>query len=660
MKHTFKRVSLAAALLSCSAMVADDCSTSCGVVGGPFLYTRSQSVNLARQNSGLHDKINLCDQECLYGVFAMTFEYQQSFKSGKLAQQLLGSADLTTAGNTNSCNSDCGNTLRIQGSRVEGRLANAWMAENLGLGTLADTSITLKPRSRAFLFDFDLYLGLDEWCNGLYFRAYAPVVNVSNSLRACETVNTESTTLPFGYFNGQVQGTGADAVGVNATGLSKALDYLSGNNAPTITGVTWDKLKYSKWAACKTSKTGLADLRLELGYNFWCCEDYHLGVGFLVAAPTGNRAKGCNFFEPIVGNGKHWEVGGAIHSHATLWRCEENDSYLNLELDANITTLLASRQTRVFDLKNKPNSRYMVAAEHKAQPNAGATAAVGAVAPQVEATATQLVNDAAVVAPFVFNNRYAAVANLTAQDVDVKIGVQVDFVAKFVYSYCNWDFGLGYNLWTTSCEKFKDRKNCTPFPTTWTLKGDAYAYGFGPLTAGGTNTQQPVALAFSQNTATIYKGNNVGNTTVPAAGINTADRNFGVDFPTLAFNFNDTAAQAVTTQVTNAAPDLDFQTNYSNAPIFIKSTDIDRQGNKTFSNKVFGHIDYSWPAEDEDCWGFFVGLGGEGEFGNTSNKQDCNGSSSSSNSSSCNTSCGTCRRSTLSQWGVWIKGGVTF
>lgn len=648
MKHTFKRVSLAAALLSCSAMVADSCSTTSSRVGGPFLYTRSQSVNLARQNAGLHDKINLCDQECLYGVFAMTFEYQQSFKSSKLAQQLLGSADLNpSTATTGSCNSDCGNTLRVQGSSVANRLSNAWMAENFGLGELADTSITLKPRSRAFLFDFDLYLGLDEWCNGLYFRAYAPVVNVRNELRACETVNTEDTTLPGGYFNGVVDATPAI---VPVTGLgTKATDYLSGNSAPAITGITWDKLKYSKWAACKTSKTGLADLRLELGYNFWCCEDYHLGVGFLVAAPTGNRAKGCNFFEPIVGNGKHWEVGGTIHSHATLWRCEESDSYLNLELDANITTLLASKQTRTFDLKNKPNSRYMVAAEHVAVAggNADPNPAAG--------TATQLVSNVPVVAPFKFNNHYAAVANLTTQDVDVKIGVQADFVAKLVYSYCNWDFGLGYNLWTTSCEKFKDRKNCASnLNGFWALKGTAYAYGFGNDVAGaGAVRNTPVALAFSDSKADIHNGTNL---LAPVAGVAAADStNAKIDaVVTLAFNLAGAVGDTVTNDLVPTA-----QTNFSKDPVFIKSTDIDRQGNKTFSNKVFGHIDYSWPAEDEDCWGFFVGVGGEGEFGNSSSKKACNDSSSSS-SSSCNTSCGTCRRSTLSQWGVWIKGGVTF
>lgn len=656
MKHTFKRVSVAAALLSCSVIMADSCSTSSKTrVGGPFLYTRSQSLNLARQNAGLHDKINLCNEECLHGVFGVTFEYSQSFRSGRLAQQLLGSESFTTTTSTTGCNTDCA-TLRIQGTGVgytatstTPRLANAWLAENFGLGNDADNSITLKPRSRTFLVDFDLYLGLDEWMEGLYFRAYAPVAHVRNELRATETVNVaDANGLVPGYFNGVVDATPAPVAVAQAGLLSKATDYLSGNSVPTITGITWNKLAFSKWAACKTDKTALADLRMELGYNFWCCEDYHVGLGLLVAAPTGNRPKACNFFEPIVGNGRHWEVGGAFHSHATLWRCEESDSYLNLEVDANITTLLRARQTRTFDLKNGVNSRYMVAAKHNAVANGGTAPGAGTVSQLVTAAPT------AVIAPFVFANEYTAVANLTTQDVDVKIGVQADVVAKLVYSYCNWDFGIGYNLWATSCEKFKDRKNCGSRLTgNWALKGDALVYGFGSDAA-----LTPVALGVSQSKATIYGGNGnfaaaiKANPGATAAVIATAAAlNPGVDAPVLAFQLTGAAGEEV-----NNAAGAGNQTNFSNAPIFIKSTDIDRQGNKALSHKVFGHIDYSWPAEEDCNWGFFLGLGGEGEFGDTTTGKDCNNNVTTT-TSTCNASC---RRSTLSQWGVWIKGGVTF
>jgi len=65
---------------------------------------------------------------------------------------------------------------------------------------------------------------------------------------------------------------------------------------------------------------------MQLGYNFLLCPDAHIGVSFYAAAPTGNRPLGAFLFEPIIGNGKHWEVGAGLTSHTNIWKSED-ESY---------------------------------------------------------------------------------------------------------------------------------------------------------------------------------------------------------------------------------------------------------------------------------------------------------------------------------------------
>jgi hypothetical protein len=88
--------------------------------------------------------------------------------------------------------------------------------------------------------------------------------------------------------------------------------------------------------------------------------------------------------------------------------------------------------------------------------------------------------------------------------------------------------------------------------------------------------------------------------------------------------------------------------------IVLTDTMIDYDGARTkgMSNKVFGHIAYSWNDREVVP---YLGLGGEVEFGRN-NDCDC----STTCSTSCSTDCSCCKYASLSQWGIWLKGGVSF
>ena len=113
------------------------------------------------------------------------------------------------------------------------------------------------------------------------------------------------------------------------------------------------------------SKTGFADLRFELGWDFLSDDDYHLGIGLQFAAPTGSKREATYVMQPVVGNGNHWELGGVVTGHYVFWRSDDADKHFGFYADANMMHLFKAEEIRTFDLKCKNNSRYMLAAKFK-------------------------------------------------------------------------------------------------------------------------------------------------------------------------------------------------------------------------------------------------------------------------------------------------------
>lgn len=654
-----------------SSVCATPANAACGTGGMPYFSIRSQGVNTVREMVGWEDLINQCDKDCFYGAFYVTGEYTQSFRPARLASCLFG-ADVTsgncstsstsTTSTTTSCNTGC-NTgsncnsafLTVSGSRAATRGANDWLADYFGLPTDFVSTISFSPRIRNFVADVGFYLGLSEWADGLWFRLHLPITNTRWDLRACETVTTPGA-------NGYVAGYFIDDAVTRANLLSSALSFLGGCSQPTIVGTTtttpatFDTLKFSKIGTsdgnCKgRSRTRLADVEMALGYNFVCCEDYYFGLSIRSEAPTGNKPCGEFFFEPVVGNGGSWTIGGGLNAKAVLWRCDDSESTFSLYLDANITHLFKACQTRVFDLCGKPNSRYMLAEKLTSTITNG-----------LSGSTTAAVATGGTLSTLQFANAYTSVANLTASQVKVSAAVQGDVALKFEYANgCGFTWDIGYNFWGRSCEKICLQKGCTTSTalngSTWALKGDAHVYGFGlasPFT--------PVALGATESCANIHGGTNGFNDAVTATNA-IAQRNPGIDLPQFAYSA--TLAEILTATVGGGTAD---QTRTSIQPKALTLADVDFSGTKGISNKVFTHFNYAWT--DCEDWTPFLGVGVSAEFGggNCNNNNSCNTSCSTSTttttSTNCNTSCGSntgsCKKCAVNQWAVWIKGGVAF
>jgi hypothetical protein len=607
---------------------------------------RSQGANTARELVGWQHAINLPDMCQSYGAMYLAFEYQRTFRPCRLAESIFGTQ-----------------TLKFQGSGVENRDEDALVADYFGLPSTYNQNLSLCPRIENFIVDLGLYFGLDQWVQGGFFRLQTPLVhsrwdlfNSENKKNSCfrgscppqgSTVNPEDQ-LPA-CFIGQE--------GITANNLQTALS--SGNNTdgqPCGANISF----------CRQDETKLADVDLILGMNFFNDQCYHLGLFLQYVAPTGNRLNGFDVFEPQIGNGRHHELGGGITAHATLW---DDQQYQNLEvwLEGNATHMFRDCQCRAFDLcDNGAYSRYMLLRQLDTDGNPVADAPL----------------------------RQARCTPLAYRQLDIKIDAKVDATLKFAYQNCNWVWDLGYNVYYQSEESISkgrnkesrncsadncsldncsDRNNCAvdcktncdtkcdttcggfnncPFPTertdrryavagltgqcctNYTIEGTPYGC---EVTANGTTPVSQARPSASMFDASSDVQIPVGEITAPTYG--------DTESVCLAYNSD----QLTPGEDVGCYLDGTFRPVTSSGalqPINANTAINLRSGlaPSILTHKIFTHVNYIWA---DDCgWNPYLGLGAEAEF---SSKND-----------DCRERCNETERLDLNQWGVWVKGGLSF
>jgi hypothetical protein len=598
------------------------CSVSTLVADVAFFPFRSQSRNNVRKLVGTTSyHTDLFDMDSVYGTVNAAFEIDTSFKSHRITNFMFGSSMFNIPATPNPAFSSDGknschfyNILQISGLNVpaELRTPKDWMAENFLLPSGFLSNVTFKPFVESILLDIDMYIGFDKWVKGLYFRLYGPITNCVSTTWPCEKVistgsqNPTEDSYPAGFF-------GAEGVPPLAL-MATMLDYLGGNTR-FIPGINFSPLAYSIIDCRFSSKTSFADLRAEFGWNY-AQERYRVGFNLQVAAPTGNRPDAVYLLPPQIGNGKHWELGVGLKGLMKLWQSEDQDHFIDLILEADITHLFKAKQRRTFDLKGKPSSRYMLAqqlANNDDDTNSG----------------------------FQFTNTYSPVANFSTHNVKVSVGAQADLVVMLTYTGGPFSWDFGYNFWGMSKEKINlgccDARCTIPFTeNTWALKGDASV-------AGRTAAGAIVFLGATENNATIHAGTN------QAMGQNILT-NPNVD--------NGEAALQGTTPVFAITVTPNTAINTSVPPTFIKASDFDVKAAEMrgFSNKAFTYLSYSLVNNPDRRWTPYIGIGASAEFGSHSHiGVDSSASSTVSNSSSMGHN-----SFALSQWAIFFKGGATF
>jgi hypothetical protein len=631
------------------------------------IVPRSQSFNAARQIVGWDNSIwginRQCPDDRYYTSFNLTFEYTRTFRENGLTRCLFGD-DLVCSG----CDNDLG--INVSSSFANASLANDgapiigtrnskdWLGDYFGLPLDFQSTVNFNPQISNYLLDFSFYAGLDAWVDGLYFRIHSPFVHTTWNLNATETIRTTSNTLmerfrylgveyPAGYFSNENIAPGS----TNTSFLAYANGETPSISAYGQEDIIWQPLCCSRMVNscdCENdggfSRNGFGEIRFVLGRNIFGDKegrDCHLGLGIYAAAPTGTRVGSSRYlFEPIVGNGKHWELGGQVTAHHIFWKSEDEEKSIGMYLEANVTHLFGANQTRCFDLCSAGNnSRYMLAQRLQDFGNVIIAQLVQTTPPVTLAPRVDF--------PLLeFANEYAPVANLTRRDITSTIAAQGDMALSFAYKVGGFQWDLGYNFWGRSCEELRISTDCCPvIQGTWALKGNAYVYGFEP------NYPVSVPLAATDSSATIHSGS--ANRFVSEIGVN-----LGVD--------NNVAAidSAGFTLVGNPDGGSGSIIYTSNLPVLIDESDFNLSGTRGISNKIFTNFNYAWPDCNGSKWSPYAGLGAEVEFGSKQGPKCCDNPCDTSYCEPTPTACDTlrecCSNCALTQWGVWFKVGTSY
>lgn len=495
--------------------------------GVSFFSPRSQSVDAARYQSGWFPYIHRYEHDSSYLTFAITPEFRKSFRPSRIAEALFGT-----------------DTLYVSGSQVANRDANAILADYFGLSTNFASTVFLNPKIKNFITTFSMYVGFDRWVPGLYFALHAPAVWANWDFQIEESVIDDGSDTPFParYMD----------VGEVTAPYASFCQALKGDKTY---GDMTNPLAAGRVCGAQ-SKGGLSDLLMILGYDIVSRPGGYAGFNLRLAAPTGNRPTACYLFEPVIGNGKHWEFGAGFAGRVLMWE-KDGEQELSLYADLNLTHLFKTRQTRSFDFCNNGfGSRYILLKTFDTDGN--------------------------------YTGELTPAINVTTLSCDVSVAVQFEFLAMFGYAYNGFSADLGYNGWIRSREKISLRDCCIPERT----------YGFKGIQNVATNLDQLSNI--TQSTATFH-----GN------------------------DFNDQA-----------------EVSDPNSPQFIQTSDLDLSSAASpmvLTHKLFASIGYGWQESKSDWLIPYISLGSSIEFEgiNTSNTEKPN-------------------RNTLSQWALWLKGGVSF
>lgn len=586
-----------------------------------YINYRSQGANTARELVGWQTEIYRPTYD-FYWVTTLTFEYQRSFRNSNIAKDWFGA----------SC-------LKFQGSEVEDRSTSALVANYFGLNPDFNEKLCFDPKIENFIFDWNVFFGLDPIITGLYFRAHFPFVHAKWTLFSkgndCFINNCTSQTNTANLDQCFI----SDTTNPGVNSIRQAL-----NPGTPQVGQFFGANKFGGICPNALVENKLADVDLILGLLILngCCG--HLGFYLQYVAPTGTNYN-CSYntvrpyFWPQIGNGHHNELGAGITSHLMLYDNGFNSSCA-VYLEGNVTHMFSNKQCRLFDLCSGAYTRYMLLREFESD---GTTPTGNLI----------MANNSS------FNNRL----------VDIKIDAKVDFSLKVVYIYCNWALDLGYNIYYHSKEKLDNAcKACLVNNNNNNLSN--FKYGVAGLTGNccfNYDLFKPTPEACYVETPRI--GNSGIVATVPNANSfepNTGmvpEANVDTSGSSICLAYNSTLPEEILPPSTIVCSELTAENGFRpiqgdlNTPTILKNSDLNLNSGLSpayLTNKFFFHLNYMWCLCEFDS---FIGIGGEVEFA-PNNNTNCFSYCKATNFTKLN--CNKNYKVGLNQWGIWIKAGLSF
>ena len=292
--------------------------------------------------------------------------------------------ELTIAGNTSGI--------------TDKDIATEWLGisnwDDMILKQNFSSKINLSPEQKEFGINLQAHKVLNFISNKLWLSLTLPFIQ-------------KETNLKLNEFNIQ------NAPTIQPIDVPK---FMSQNATDFFDSV--ENLRYGKIKNGTQKLAGLADINLKLNYLFKNKKSWTLSFYPQITIPTGYKPKSEYIFEPIIGNGRHWELGAGLNFEIEL--LDKNKHLLSFISKFDYNYSFESTEKRTFDLKNKPWSRYL----------------------RLTDQTTKLINTVAV--------------NLFTQDFKIQPGSNLNLLLSLHYN--NKDFfnlEFGYNLWWKAKEGIK-------------------------------------------------------------------------------------------------------------------------------------------------------------------------------------------------------------
>lgn len=427
------------ALLAATGLVSADCTsytgTSCGdtaltvtipddldctpktvnnlAYGQMFFSQRPQHSNTARDEMGTAGRIHQFAQQEFNGDVSVGLSFEQTTNSNQLGSWFFFNGT---------------NTMTYGPNWTAGSNTNNLDVNGLNFAVTASGTITATPRIQNLVADFQLYLGWDEFVQGLWTRICVPVNWVRTDMRLVDSVTNTGVTT---YYQGDVSNaTGTAVVYPNlATAWvgNKAAGDFAGRATANING--------------RRDKVGVSGLVFELGYDLLRRESGHFGLALRAVAPTGTEPNAVYLFEPISGANGCWEIGGGITGSYELYNNNDNHR-LNFFIDGNVTHLGAHAQKRTLGLQNI---------------RAGGTGTTVAGANYASVGSSWILLKQMTSAG-VYNGVLKSASDLTSLVVKIGNAAMADLSLSLKYYWGNYAVAAGYNFFGRTKEEASARE----------------------------------------------------------------------------------------------------------------------------------------------------------------------------------------------------------
>ena len=391
-----------------------------------FLMPRSDNPNLAMEYTTWHRQIKLHDEDKFGGTIQAVPFYEESDNKKDLGKYF---------GIYNRIrNNQIDDFIMVDdndGSHLyTNDIIHFYSVDAYDSTTFANANmsekIQFRPYRTAYGVRLDYHQKLDMLLDGLFLKVDAPIVHVKHSLgyKAIGRGITQKLALEAEFTL-----TGQSSLYIPAsmtTGADKSLeDYLTGNLVNTSTvaqqvALTHDKIHNGQ------DETGVADVNVMLGYNLLYEADKQASFNIALLIPTGTTPDGVWKFEPVVGNGGHWALGGGVDVYSKLW--EKANKSLEVSFVANYKFLFSGTEKRTLNYKYPDYADFTY--------------------PDARVTWGQYVLGGHLGDTFA-----TPMANFTTIDVDVTPGSQINAMIDLTFNWGNWSIDLGYELYGQDQER---------------------------------------------------------------------------------------------------------------------------------------------------------------------------------------------------------------